>query len=125
MNVKRYVNIGFVLSGLILWVVFAPFFAWAFGLISPRIDVALLGQLHLSNVVGLVAAVGLVAFLFIREEIYGGAIEIANELSKVTWPKWDETRTATTVVIVTTIIVALILGLFDLVWSEVTGLIYR
>lgn len=124
-NAKRYVNIGFVIGGLLAWIVFAPFFAWLFGLVSPRLDIALVGQdLRLSNIVGLASAVGLVAFLFVREDLYGGAIEIANELSKVSWPKWDETKVATLVVIVTTLVVAVILGVFDVVWSKLSELIY-
>ena len=35
-----------------------------------------------------------------------------------------DTQTATVVVIVTTLIIAAILGVFDLVWAKLTGLIY-
>jgi preprotein translocase subunit SecE len=124
-NVKRYVNIGFVFGGLIAWMILAPFFAWALELISPKVNFAILGaDFRLSNILGLAAAVAGTALLFAKESVHTGAIEIANELSKVTWPKWTETRNATTIVIITTIIVALILGLFDLVWAKVTGWIY-
>ena len=126
MNVKRYVNMGFVLGGVLAWICFAPFFAWVFELVSPVWDKALIGaEFRVSNLLGLVAAIGLTAYFFVRDDIYQQALEIGNELSKVTWPKWDETRVSTIVVIITTLIIASILGLFDFVWAKLTGLIYQ
>jgi preprotein translocase subunit SecE len=62
--------------------------------------------------------------LWRNEEIFGLATEVASELRKVTWPSRKETFSSTIVVIVTSIIASLILGLFDGVWSWVTRLIY-
>ena len=50
--------------------------------------------------------------------------EVAGELSKVTWPSRPETWRNTVVVIVTSIIAAAYLFLFDSVWSAFTDLIY-
>lgn len=126
MNVKRYVNMGFVVLGLLAWVVLSPFFAWLIGLVSPVWDMPVIGaEFRVSDILGFVSAVALTAYLFVRDDIYTHAMEIGNELSKVTWPKWDETRTSTIVVVITTIIVASILGLFDFVWAKVTALIYE
>ena len=52
------------------------------------------------------------------------ANEVAGELKKVTWPTAKEVRAATMVVIVMAIISAVILGLFDFVWSNLTELVY-
>ena len=52
------------------------------------------------------------------------ADEVAGELSKVTWPSRRETWYSTIVVIVTSIIAAVYLGLFDTLWSAFTDLIY-
>jgi preprotein translocase subunit SecE len=52
------------------------------------------------------------------------ANEVAAELSMVTWPSRQETWTNTVVVIVTSVIAASILGVFDAAWSTVTDLIY-
>ena len=52
------------------------------------------------------------------------ANEVAGELKKVTWPTAKEVRAATIVVIVMAIISAIILGLFDFVWSNLTELVY-
>ena len=45
-------------------------------------------------------------------------------MKKVTWPSAKEVRAATIVVIVMAIISAIVLGLFDLVWSNLTELVY-
>jgi preprotein translocase subunit SecE len=62
--------------------------------------------------------------LYRNDRIHGLANEVAAELKKVTWPSAKEVRAATIVVIVMAVISASILGLFDLVWSNLTELIY-
>jgi len=71
-----------------------------------------------------VVTLGLFVYLYRNERVYGMATEVAAELKKVSWPNAKETRAATIVVIVMTIISATILGVFDLVWSQLTKLIY-
>jgi preprotein translocase subunit SecE len=68
------------------------------------------------------AVVGIV--LYRNDRIYHLANEVSSELKKVTWPTAKEVRIATITVIVMAIISALILGLFDLVWTNVTELVY-
>ncbi len=71
-----------------------------------------------------VSATLLAIFLYRSDRIYTLANEVAGELKKVTWPTAKEVRTATIVVIVMAIISALILGVFDFVWSNLTELVY-
>ncbi len=126
MNVKRYVNISFVVAGLLTWVVLGTFYAWLLEWVAPSWDAPLIGVgFRVSNLLAFTTAVALAAWAWTTEGLYEQAIEIGNELSKVTWPKWEESRLATVVVVVTTIVVALLLGVFDLVWSKVTGWIYQ
>jgi preprotein translocase subunit SecE len=78
-------------------------------------------------VISVVAAVGATVtgiVLYKNERIYTLTNEVATELKKVTWPTAKEVRAATIVVIVMAIISALILGLFDFVWSNLTELVY-
>jgi preprotein translocase subunit SecE len=73
------------------------------------------------------AAVVAVAFgvvMYRSDKYYFLANEVATELKKVTWPTAKEVRTATTVVIIMALISAVILGLFDFVWSNLTELVY-
>jgi preprotein translocase subunit SecE len=62
--------------------------------------------------------------MYRSDRYYFLANEVASELSKVTWPTAKEVRTATMVVVVMAIISAVILGLFDFVWSNLTELVY-
>jgi preprotein translocase subunit SecE len=62
--------------------------------------------------------------LYRNERTYGLVNEVCAELKKVSWPTAKEVKAATIVVIIMTIVSALILGLFDLVWSNVTEFIY-
>lgn len=71
-----------------------------------------------------VVAVGTGVVLYRSDRVYGLANEVASELKKVTWPTAKEVRTATIVVIAMAILSALILGIFDFIWSNLTELVY-
>ena len=79
----------------------------------------------LATVLAAVAG-GAVAYLLYRHEAANRmSREVVAELAKVTWPSSRETRVSTVVVIVTSVIAAAILGVFDAVWSAITDLIYK
>jgi preprotein translocase subunit SecE len=69
--------------------------------------------------------VGVTLVLWFNRQVNRLGLEIASELRNVTWPSWPETRVSTIVVIVTTVVVALILGLFDAIIGAVTSALYR
>ena len=62
--------------------------------------------------------------MYRNDKYYHLANEVASELKKVTWPTAKEVRAATIVVIVMAIVSAVILGLFDFVWSNLTQVVY-
>jgi preprotein translocase subunit SecE len=62
--------------------------------------------------------------LYRNDRVYTLANEVSGELKKVTWPTAKEVRAATLVVVVMAIISSIILGVFDLVWSNLTELVY-
>jgi preprotein translocase SecE subunit len=75
----------------------------------------------------LMAAIGAIVVgvsLYRNDRVYGLANEVSSELKKVTWPTAKEVRSATLVVIVMSVTSAIILFLFDLVWSGLTDLVY-
>lgn len=75
----------------------------------------------------LIAAVGATVagiVLYRNDHVYHLANEVSSELKKVTWPTAKEVRAATVVVIVMAIVSAIILGLFDFVWTNLTELVY-
>src|ERR1044071_6492362 len=71
-----------------------------------------------------VATLAIAFYYYRKDRVYTLANEVAGELKKVTWPTAKEVRTATTVVIVMALISALILASFDLVWTNLTDLVY-
>ncbi len=75
---------------------------------------------------GIAAAIALVVgiTLYRNDRVYVLANDVAMELKKVTWPTKKETQAATLVVIVTVLVAAVILGIFDAVWSTLTDKIY-
>jgi preprotein translocase subunit SecE len=73
-----------------------------------------------AGLISLIAAV--VAYR--SQKIHTFVVEVCVELSKVTWPTRKETWSQTIIVIVVSIIAAIILGVFDAVWSQITDFIY-
>lgn len=71
-------------------------------------------------IVGLATGFG----LYHHPKVKPLADEVAGELSKVTWPTRPETWRNTGVVILTSLIAAAYLGIFDAIWSTFTDLIY-
>ncbi|MBT8466338.1 MAG: preprotein translocase subunit SecE [Deltaproteobacteria bacterium] len=73
---------------------------------------------------------GLVAFIssviaYRSSRIHTFVLEVCVELSKVSWPTRKETWSQTVVVLIVSVIAAIILGVYDAVWSHITDLIYN
>lgn len=76
------------------------------------------------TVAAAIFSIALAVILYRNDRIYTLANDVSSELGKVTWPTAKEVRAAALVVIVMTLVSALIVGLFDLMWSNVTELVY-
>ena len=60
MGVARYVNMAFVASGLLAWVVLADFFQWSIELFGPSYNSQIIGHnFRLAELIGLLIALGL------------------------------------------------------------------
>lgn len=119
---QRYVIlvfvIGAILTGMVVRSAVVSLFAqWA----MP--DNMLIGLLPTSAALGIV--VGLVSFFAVLRHRPSVKFtdEVISELAKVTWPTREETVKATTTVVFTTLFVAALLGLYDLVWKNVADLV--
>ena len=124
MGVVRYVNMSFIAAALICWVILTEFSGWLLSFMGRGANPELLGEkFRLADILGIVVAGGLA--LYLKKRYGRQAMEIGNELAKVTWPTWKETKMATIVVIIVTIIIALILGAFDYVWAQLSSLVYN
>ncbi len=120
---KRIVAIAYVLAAIALGVFLEKVFALVFAYARVN-DAAVLGDWSLSTLLGfaVAAAVALVVWRVPRTQAV--SLEVALELRRVTWPSLRETRAATVAVIVASAISAVILGLFDFVWSWLSSHLY-
>jgi preprotein translocase subunit SecE len=114
-----------LIIGLIVAVTIAKLLgSLAFMLNAP--NPGLLGNnVLVSDALAFAAAAGAGFYLWKEPRAHEYSLEVVRELQRVTWPTRKETQTATVVVIVTTLIVAAILGVFDQVWGALTGLLYK
>ncbi|MGB5415610.1 MAG: preprotein translocase subunit SecE [Polyangiales bacterium] len=82
------------------------------------------------NATVIAVGAGLVAFIsaviaYRSSRIHTFVLEVCVELSKVSWPTRKETWSQTIVVLIVSVIAAIILGVYDAVWSHITDLIYN
>jgi len=72
----------------------------------------------------IVAGVVLAMVLYRAPKLHRFANEVATELAKVSWPNRKETWAQTVVVIVVSALAAVVVGVFDALWSKLSDLIY-
>jgi len=77
----------------------------------------------LSALIGAVIGLGVAVTLFNVPRTHNLAGEVVDELNKVAWPTAAETRVNTMVVIVTSVVASLILGVFDITFSQLSVLL--
>ena len=120
---KRIVAIFYVLAAIVLGVFLEKITALVLSY-SRVNDFAVLGDWTLSTVVGFALAVVVAVVVWRYPKTQAVSLEIALELRRVTWPSLRETRAATVAVIVASAIAAVILGVFDFVWSWLSSKVY-
>ena len=119
MGANRYVHMMFAAGGLLLALLLVQMGDWLWTFVSK----AKPPDLYI-NLGGFILAALITFRLWRSERVFGLAGEVVNELKKFTWPTRKETSAATVVVIITVMIAAIILWLFDLFWIKITSLIY-
>jgi preprotein translocase subunit SecE len=115
---NKPVHLVYMCGGLLLFYLLKWTTDWVWGYFTRAPSV--LYVTVLSAVVALVTSIT----LYRNERVYGLVNEVCGELNKVSWPTAKEVKAATVVVVIMTIISAIILGLFDAMWSNITELIY-
>jgi preprotein translocase subunit SecE len=127
LGLERWVQFAFVALGGTTMFLADRLLNLAAAYLPPSARVALGGSGQVQTLATAIAAiVGIVTgvLLYRHPRVNPLAHEVASELSRVTWPSRQETYTSTVVVIVTSVIAATYLGLFDTVWSAVTDFLY-
>jgi preprotein translocase subunit SecE len=118
MGPNKAVHLMFLSGGLILFFLANWTGEWLWGYFARHPNDFVI------NGAALVLALGAGIALYKNERVFSLASDVATELKKVTWPTRKETQAATLVVVVTVIISAILLGVFDAVWSFLTDRIY-
>jgi preprotein translocase subunit SecE len=122
MTNSRLVVIGYVVLGLAAGLFLEHVLILVFGAFSPTQPLTrpLAGDWTWSTLLGLVLAAVAAFILWRKPKTHDGSLEIAAELRKVSWPSLAETRAATIAVIVASLVSAVLLGLFDVLWQFLT-----
>jgi preprotein translocase subunit SecE len=125
MKGNKYVQLAFAIAGIITWILVAKFLGFVFEVTVPDWNFQVLGeQFRISNLVGLLAGAGLWIYLRSNAAVVEFCREVAMELSKVNWPTSKEVKLSTVVVVVASIVMAVICGVFDWAWAFLTSFIY-
>lgn len=121
---KRWAHLIFVLGGFLgAWVLYHLIDdGWAL-LFSywPRVGRP---DTLIVNAVAIGLALAGTIYAWRKERWFKFTTEVVVEISQVTWPTRAETRAATIVVIIITLICSGILFAMDQLWSQVTDLLY-
>lgn len=118
---QRYVLLTFVVASLLLGVA-------AQSAIVSLLEQFAIADLRLASVVNvstlLSVAIGAVSFAgMIRSpRAVSYFDEVIDELFKVTWPTREETLRAATTVVVTTLMIAFLIGVYDLLWKNLADI---
>ena len=124
MTNSRMVGIAYVVMALLAGVFLehvlaAGFRLWAVTqpLTTPRFGT---DNWTFSSFIGLGISCAVAFYFWRRPDTHDASIEVAAELRKVTWPSIPETRAATIAVIIASLVAAVLLGLFDVLWQFLT-----
>ncbi|ABC81359.1 preprotein translocase subunit SecE [Anaeromyxobacter dehalogenans] len=120
---KRVVAIFYVLAAIALGIFLEKVLELSLGYAGVN-DFAVFSDWTLSTVAGFALAIATAVVVWRIPKTQQVSLEVALELRRVTWPTMRETRAATVAVIVASAVAAVILGLFDLVWSWLSSKIY-
>jgi preprotein translocase subunit SecE len=120
---KRIVAIAYVVAAIAAGFFLEKVTSVVFAYLRVN-DFEILSGWSLSTVIGFAAAAAIAIAVWRIPKTQTVSLEVALELRRVTWPTLRETRAATVAVIVASAIAAVILGLFDMVWSWLSARIY-
>lgn len=120
---KRIVAIFYVLAAVALGIFLEKVLGAVFA--ATRVnDAQLFSDWSLSTVLGFAVAAVAAIVVWRIPKTQQVSLEVALELRRVTWPTFRETRAATIAVIVASAVAAVILGVFDMVWSWLSSKVY-
>jgi preprotein translocase subunit SecE len=120
---KRYVIIFYALAAVVVGFFLERVLQKSFAGLRVN-DTNVFAGYTVSTLVGFGIAVATAVACWQIVKVRTLALQVAEELRRVTWPSFRETRAATVAVIVASAIAAVVLGIFDFVWSWLSQQIY-
>lgn len=123
-NDNKWINLSYGVATLILaWVVnqFALMAVQYLRLPNPQI----LEVISASALLSFLAVATFAFFYTRRPKVRTYVVEVCQELRKVTWPAGKTVYLSTIVVIVTVVVMAVVLGLFDWICARVVNLVVQ
>ncbi len=120
---KRIIAIFYVVAALAVGLFLQKVLELSFGAFGIN-DFTVLGDWTVSTVLGFALAAAAAIVVWRIPKTQKVSLEIALELRRVTWPSLRETRASTIAVIIASFVSAVILGVFDLVWSWISSKVY-
>ena len=118
MGPNRFIHLMFIAAAVVMAFLFAKSGEWLLGYLMAKPPETLIAA------GSVLLGCGIALALYRNDRLFELAGEVTNELRKVTWPSRKETRQATVVVIITVLVFAMVLGLYDAFWSWLTTQIY-
>jgi preprotein translocase SecE subunit len=120
-DLGKYVSIVYLVAGALL--------SWLFYRAVHEVllwlelsDASFAGGVSPSMLVGLVLGGGVTAYLWNRADVRTFLGEVVEELSRVTWPTGEETRSSTITVVVVAVLASFLVAIADYVWNGFTTL---
>jgi preprotein translocase subunit SecE len=121
---KRIVAIFYFFAAIVVGIFLEKILGIAFSYARLN-DTALLGdEWTTTTVVGYGIAAVLAVLAWRSPRVNAVSMQVAQELELVSWPNLRETRASTVAVVIFTFVAAFTLGIFDLVWSRLSALVY-
>jgi preprotein translocase subunit SecE len=121
---KRVVAIFYILAAVVVGIFLEKVLALGFSYARLN-DVGVLGdEWTVSTVLGYAIAAAIALLAWRSPRINAVSMQVAQELEKVSWPSLRETRASTVAVVVFTFVAAFLLGIFDMIWSRLSSLVY-
>lgn len=124
LGLARWVQFAFLMTGLLAFWLFDKVIYASWNMLAESFSALPEPEGRYITPASLILAVGVVVLLFRHQRISRFSHDVAAEMTRVSWPDRQETMKQTGVVLIVSILASIILGLFDIVWANVTDLIY-
>ncbi|MBU6162709.1 MAG: preprotein translocase subunit SecE [Myxococcales bacterium] len=120
-DLGKYVSIVYLVAGALLsWLFYRAFREVLLWL--EMSDASLAAGVTPSMLAGIVLGGGVTAYLWNRADVRTFLGEVVEELSRVTWPTGEETRSSTIIVLVVAVLASFLVAIADYVWNGFTTL---